>query len=101
MKQERERKRAGYTPSSLLPESALPKRRKENREQARRFRSKAEANSFQLIKDEDIIEGPRQGECSQGQKEKLVVKTDVKRPTKAARSRKRISRGIATAHKKI
>ena len=85
MKQERERKRAGYTPSSLLPESALAKRRKENREQARRFRRKAEANSFQLIEDEDITEEPRQGEFSQGQKEKLVVKIDFKRPTKAAR----------------
>ena len=101
LKQERERKLAAYTPSILPPESALAKRKKENREKAKRFRSKAEANSFQLIKDEDIIEGPRQGECSQGQKEKLVVKTDFKRPTKAARSRKRISRGIATAHKKI
>ena len=61
LKQERERKRAAYTPSILLPESALAKRRKENREKARRFRSKAKANSFQLIEDEDITEGPRQG----------------------------------------
>lgn len=66
LKQERKRKRAAYTPSILLPESALPKRRKENREKARRFRIKAKANSFQLIEDEDITEGPRQGECSAG-----------------------------------
>ena len=77
------------------------KRRKENREKAKRFRSKAKANSFQLIEDEDITEGLRQGECSQGQKEKLVVKIDFKRPTKAARNRKRIIRGIATAHNEI
>ena len=99
MKQEIERKRAAYTPSILLPESALAKRIKENREKARRFRSKAKANSFQLTED-NITEGPRQGECLQGQKEKLVVKIDFKRPTKRARSRKRISRGIAKAHKK-
>ena len=89
LKQERERKRATYTPSILLQESALAKQRKENREKAKRFRSKTKANSFQLIEDEDITEGPRQGECSQGQKEKLVVKIDFKSPTKAARSRKR------------
>ena len=65
-------------PNILLPESALVKTRKGNREKARTFRSKAKANSFQLIEDEDITEGPRQGECSQGQKEKLDVKIDFK-----------------------
>ena len=84
----------------IRPASFFQKVRWLNREMAKRFRSKAEANSFQLIEDEDITEGPRQGECSQGQKKKLVVKIDFKRPTKAARSRKRISRGIATAQKK-
>ena len=67
----------------------------------KRFRNKAKVNSFQLIDDEDITEGPRLGECSQGQKEKLVIKIDLKRLTKAARSRKRISQGIAIAHKKL
>ena len=61
LKQERERKCAAYTPSILLPESALAKQRKENREKARRFRSKAKANSIQLTEDEDITEGPGQG----------------------------------------
>ena len=40
MEKERERKRAAYTPTALLSESAKAKRRKENREKAKRFREK-------------------------------------------------------------
>ena len=40
LEKERERKWAAYTPTALLSESAKAKRRKENRETAKRFREK-------------------------------------------------------------
>ena len=106
LKKERERKRATYTPTCLLSESLQAKRHKENREKARRFRNKLKATS--IIEDEDndqngVEEADEEAGCSSNiqQKGRLLIKMDFKAASKRVRTRKRISRGISKANRKI
>ena len=98
---ERERKRAAYTPTCLLSESLQAKRRKENREKARRFRNKLKATSIVEVEDNDQNGVEEANEENIQQKGQLVIKMHFKAASKRVSTRKRMSRGISKANRKI
>ena len=91
LEKERERKRGAYTPTALLSESAKAKRRKENREKAKRFREK-------LTRTKSTWGSHQQ--CSTDTPQ-LIIKMDFRPPSKRAVTRKRVSRGISKANRTI
>ena len=88
LQQERDRKRQAYVPISLLSENEQAKRRKLNRENTKRFRERRKM---------DLAKTTPEGA---DEPTKMIVKLDFNRGKKSS-SRKRISRGVAKAHKKI
>lgn len=83
--------------TSLPPHSTKVKRHKENKEKARRFREKGKVNAA-LLSEDGIGNNPEQVNKSP---ERVIIKMNFKLPTKKTSSRKRVSRGLAKAHKKI
>ena len=91
LQRERDRKRKAYIPTALLTESEKAKRRKSNREKAKHFRERRTQSKL-----------PQTSTRDANQPEKMIVKMDFKATkTVLTARRKRISRGVAKAHKKI
>ena len=97
LEKERNRKRKSYIPISLLTEPEQAKRRKENREKSMRFREKSRINKENL---ESPSTAGSENNVDNDNTPRLIVKLDFKKGKKTS-SRKRISRGVAKAHKKI
>ena len=91
LQQKRDQKRKAYIPTPLLTESDIAKRRKSNREKIKYFRERRTQSKL-----------PQTSTRDANQPEKMIVKMDFK-VTKTALTawRKRISRGVAKAPKKI
>ena len=90
LERERDRKRKVYIPTALLTESEKVKRRKLNREKVKRFRERRTQSKL-----------PQTSTRDTNQPKKVIVKMDFKaKKTAAAARTKRISRGVAKAHKK-
>lgn len=91
LQRERDRKRKAYIPTSLLTESEIAKRRKLNREKAKRLRERRAQSKL-----------PQTSTRDANQPQKMIVKLDFKATKTASTARrKRISRGVAKAHKEI
>ena len=97
LEKERNRKRKSYIPISLLTEPEQAKRRKENREKSMRFREKSRINKENL---ESPSTAGSENNVDNDNTPRLIVKLDFKKGKKTS-SRKRISRGVAKAYKKI
>ena len=96
LEKERDRKRKSYIPTSLLTEPEQAKRRKASREKSMLFRERLRRNKENLQTPSTAGSENNIDENSQ----RLVVKLDFKKGKKTS-SRKRISRGVARANKKI
>lgn len=100
LEKESDRKRKSYIPNSLLTETEEAKRLSPNREKSMRFKETLRRNKENLQTPSTAGSENNSDHKDYTSTQRFVVKLDFKKGKKTS-SRKRISRGVSRAHKRI